>query len=907
MRGDYIKDNIKKIFPILAILLLLTCISVVSAANDNQTENIQSYESIESTDYTLSDTAHSINKEYTTITKTGTQSSNTIYVSTKGNDSNTGTKTSPKATIKDAIKSVNNGGTIYLSAGTYNESGIYIDKNINIIGDSTKTTIINSQKKHTMTINAKVHLKAFTIQNAKSNNNGGAIYNKGTLTLEGIKIRTSYSSGYGGAIYNKGTLTATKSSFSSNNANYGGAIYNINKLTLNRCTFSSNKATHISSCIYTNNYMNVYGCNFTNNKNTPVYINQNNRLQSIRTSSFISNSGENGGTIYNKKSVLNITKTYFGSNVATQYGGSIYSTGTLNIKDSTFTSNKAKNGGGIFNSNTLLLDNNSVKNNVATETGGVIYNTGKTTIKNSKFNKNQAKNGGVLYSKTSSVIRLSITDSQFTNNIATKNGGALYIYNQTKMDIRNCAFNSNHENVVYLKTSSTGNLIYNSTLTKNTADIGGAIRNDGGELLLKSNYLSANTATVRGGLLYNNNGKNTLKFNIILNNDKIDVYNKKGSVNANYNWWGSNDKVSNSRAYNSAVSNWIYMTMTSASTIKVNDSVTTVISLNNAYNGNKITSISPELYDIKITVNVKGAGVSKTFNVTRKGYYKFTTKFTQSGTATVTSTISKQQVKNTVTVTSKFLDTKMTGLFVQNIYSVSESIVKQWVNAGITDVFVQSQASKNDTALLRRTISLCKNTNIRVHAWVICFLDEDGEFEINSKKQTMIKNFIKSTVRINGVNGINLDYIRYVGTDPENINSKTITNFVKSVNSIVKGYDKNIILSACVFAEQEHTNTYYGQDYAALSPYLDIMLPMTYKYSYSSGRTWLKEATQYVVNKATSSKVVSVLQTYNNAVKKLSASELEADAKAVMNGGSYGYVLFRYGLISSYPKSAQKL
>lgn len=816
-----------------------------------------------------------------------------------------GSKNSPKATIKEAIKTVNTNGTIYLAAGTYNESGIYIGKNLKLIGDSTKTTIINSQKKHTITVAANVLLKSFTIQNAKDKNNGGAIYNKGTLTLEGLKIQTSSSAQNGGAIYNKGKLTATKTAFSSNNANYGGTIYNIGKLTLNRCTFTNNKANKVYSAIYTTNYMYLYGCNFTKNLKTAVYISENNKLQSIKSSSFTNNNGSNGGAIYNNKSSLTIEKTYFGYNTASNEGGAIYSTGSINIAGSTFTANKAKHGGAVSNRNTITITDNSIKNNVATENGGVIYNTGKVTLKSTKFNNNHAKNGGVLYSKTSSAKTVVVNDCQFTNNVAST-GGVFYIQDQTKIDVRNSAFNSNKANVLYMKTGAKGNLIYNSSITKNNATYGGVIRNDGGELLIKSNYITGNSAS-RGGVLYNNNGNTTLKFNTILNNNKIDVYNNKGIVNANYNWWGSNAKVGSTRAYQSSIGSWIYMTMTSNTPITVNNSVTTIISLNNAYNGKQVTSINPELYPVKISVKINGGGVTKSVTVTNKGYYKFITKFTKTGSATITSTVSNQKLTNTITVSSKGLNTKMTGIFVQKSYSVTAGTVKDWVASGVTDVFIQAQASRNDTALLRKTINLCKNTNIRVHAWVICFILSNGKFDISSSQQNMLKNFIKSTIRISGVSGVNLDYVRYSGVNPSIVDSNKITNFVKSVNSIIKGYDKNLIFSACVFAEKSDTKRIYGQDYNALSPYLDVMLPMTYKYAYSTGRTWLKESTRYVVDRSKYSKVVSVLQTYDEDLDLLSASELEGDARAVMNGGSYGYVLFRQGLISSYPKSAVKL
>ena len=87
------------------------------------------------------------------------------------------------------------------------------------------------------------------------------------------------------------------------------------------------------------------------------------------------------------------------------------------------------------------------------------------------------------------------------------------------------------------------------------------------------------------------------------------------------------------------------------------------------------------------------------------------------------------------------------------------------------------------------------------------------------------------------------------------------------------------------------------------------MLPMAYKYDYHAGRNWLKDVTAYVVKEAKYSKVVTVLQTYKEGSKitMLPKSELTDDAKAVMSVGSCGYSLFRYGLISGYPGSAELL
>ena len=76
---------------------------------------------------------------------------------------------------------------------------------------------------------------------------------------------------------------------------------------------------------------------------------------------------------------------------------------------------------------------------------------------------------------------------------------------------------------------------------------------------------------------------------------------------------------------------------------------------------------------------------------------------------------------------------------------------------------------------------------------------------------------------------------------------------------------------------------------------------MAYRYDYNSGRSWLTDVTSYAATRATKCKVVTVVQTYDKNINVLSKSELEADIQACISGGSKGWSLFRYGLISSYP------
>ncbi|OED29885.1 hypothetical protein NL43_05580 [Methanosphaera sp. WGK6] len=270
-------------------------------------------------------------------------------------------------------------------------------------------------------------------------------------------------------------------------------------------------------------------------------------------------------------------------------------------------------------------------------------------------------------------------------------------------------------------------------------------------------------------------------------------------------------------------------------------------------------------------------------------------------------TIKSAMTTNNITIKNNNTD-KTTGLFVSIGAVVNKNNVTVWKNSGITDVYVQARASINSTTTLENVIKLCNNTGIRVHAWIVCFKTSDG-INMNSTQQNMITTFIQKVVRINGVDGVCLDYIRYSGST-YGVNSSVVTDFVKKVNTIVKGYDKNIILSGTVFPEKGATKTYYGQDCTALSNYLDVIMVMAYRYDYNKNTSWISDVTNYTVTQSINSKVVSILQTYktsNGSYVKLNKTTLESDAQAAVDGGSNGYALFRYDLINQYPCSADEL
>ncbi|RAP53218.1 MAG: hypothetical protein BZ137_07285 [Methanosphaera sp. rholeuAM130] len=825
-----------------------------------------------------------------------------IYVSTKGDDNNVGSKNNPKKSIKNALETASNYGTIYLSSGTYLEHGILINKNITIVGENPKTTIINAQSKHLFTIapNTRVSIQLLSIKNT-FDDNGGAICNKGDLSLKHVRLYSNQARN-GGAIYNMGKLYTFKSFFTANSAKYGSCIYNTNSLEANKCVFTSNKASQFAA-IYSNSYMNLISCNFTSNVNSSILIEKSTKQSSISSCLFTDNNAVHGAGIYNKESPLEVKNTYFEKNTATNYGAAIYTTGKTSIKDCKFKSNKAYNGGAVANKNVTTITTSTFESNTATNEGAGVYNSLELKVTDSTFKTNKAKNGGAISSTSNTKKELDIDSSTFLSNNAQLHGSAIYVTNKNQLVLKDSLISYNNNESVYVRCDGDIlNTIHNCNLTKNRGSAGSAVFNHKSVLRITKSIIDKNNNTIKGAI-YNNHGKTTVNYCIIGENNKIDIANYNGSVNANYNWWLKNS-VDSQNANGFTVNNWIYFKMDS-STYEINKTGTTTIRIDRVYDGTSFTSIdATNLPSFTFTININGGGISK--NITKtvtNGVCSENIIFTKEGDVTITAFTYNTKLTEKFTLKSNLIKSKITSYFVQIGYDVTKSMVNSWINVGVTDVYVQVRVSTSDTANLRNVATLCKNTPIRVHAWVICFENDD----VSESRQNAVKSFISNVIKINGVNGVCLDYVRYSGLRLNLVDSNKITQFVKSVNTLIKGYDRTLLLSACVFAEKAATVTYYGQNYLELSRYLDVMLPMTYKYEYNAGREWLKSSTEYVVSHAKYCKVVSVLQTYDKSLSRLSQAELEADARAVMSVGSYGYSLFRCGLISTYPKSAVNL
>ena len=291
--------------------------------------------------------------------------------------------------------------------------GVAINKDIVIDGKGHTISAEDLGRIFSIGEGFTVTLTNATLINGKADK-GGAIYNDGSLTLSDVKLSDNAADSYGGAVFNNGELVVSDSVFDSNDivnrgsasVDYGGAaIYNWYDGTLT-----------------------VSGSNFTNNiKN---YKNGDRLVGAIATigdatisdSYFVNNAGRWGGAITTSGALiagddvntLTVSGSTFKENGGL-YGAGIFVWGSdFTVSDCVFDKNTASGKGNMTPNN-----NNGAAIEV-TDTNKAIAGI----ITGSKFTNNKAQYGGAIDICEGNI---KITDSEFVNNSADVEGGAIDI------------------------------------------------------------------------------------------------------------------------------------------------------------------------------------------------------------------------------------------------------------------------------------------------------------------------------------------------------------------------------------------------------------------------------------------------------------------------------------------------
>ena len=291
--------------------------------------------------------------------------------------------------------------------------GVAINKDIVIDGKGHTIDAKNLGRIFSIGEGFTITLTNATLINGKADK-GGAIYNDGSLTLSDVKLSDNAADNYGGAVFNNGHLVVGNSVFDSNDVlnrgsasvDYGGAaIYN-----------------------WYDGVLTVSGSNFTNNiKN---YKNGDRLVGAVATigdatisdSCFVNNAGRWGGAISasgyliagDDVNTLTVSGSTFKENGGL-YGAGIFVAGSdFTVSDCVFDKNTA------FGKGNMTPNNNNGAAIEVTDTNKAIAGT----IAGSKFTNNKAQYGGAIDICEGNI---KITDSEFVNNSADVEGGAIDI------------------------------------------------------------------------------------------------------------------------------------------------------------------------------------------------------------------------------------------------------------------------------------------------------------------------------------------------------------------------------------------------------------------------------------------------------------------------------------------------
>ena len=239
--------------------------------------------------------------------------------------------------------------------------------------------------------------------------------------------------------------------------------------------------------------------------------------------------------------------------------------------------------------------------------------------------------------------------------------------------------------------------------------------------------------------------------------------------------------------------------------------------------------------------------------------------------------------------------------------------LKDLASKGVTDVLLNFKAYElYGKSGVETWISSANDVGIDVHMWVQAFYSGSSGWvnPVKSGKEntayfTTKINEIKTYAAISGLSGIHLDYLRYSGVESSNNaayqtsgGTEAINSFVKQVKTAVDSINDKLILSCALMPETTSSEHYYGQDYATLSQYMDVVIPMVYKGNYGKGTDWITSTAQWYVDNSKGADVWVGIQTYvsDDDTTKLSSAALSTDIASAIKSGADGVVLFRYGI-----------
>lgn len=425
------------------------------------------------------------------------------------------------ATIQAALNAASNGDSIHvLTQPEHSEAGILIDKDVTIFGDGREDTFIQaaispntaSDRVFSISTGAEVVIRDLTIRhgNPGISEDGGCIYVDGG-ELELIRARVLVCEAkFGAGIYNAGRLVLTDSSVRLNNAGLGGGgIYNAGFLSLKDSQVDGNVARSFGGGIINDLGNNAYltGSSVDDNK-----------VGDGTTQNLF------GGGIYNLGKIDIRGSTISGNSLdginysEDGFGGGIYSDGEIDIQWTELQENsisgivdQGRGGGAIFFAGSATISNSTFTSNSVTslngQGGGVAVVGGIVDISDVTLEGNSADFGGGL--TLGFVSSVTVSDSTFKENTATRSGGGLQVYLSQGEGVKfaNVTLSGNQANDngggIFVHATGVLNLA-NATITGNTADANADGSGHGGGIAVEISADNSGILTLRNSIIAGN-------------------------------------------------------------------------------------------------------------------------------------------------------------------------------------------------------------------------------------------------------------------------------------------------------------------------------------------------------------------------------------------------------------------
>ena len=306
--------------------------------------------------------------------------------------------------------------------------------------------------------------------------------------------------------------------------------------------------------------------------------------------------------------------------------------------------------GGINNAGQLtvihcIFINNGATDEISDVYGGAIYNYNTITINSCSFYNNKAcRSGGALYNTGIMVVN----SSKFYDNHAYLDGGA--IYNTGTILVTNSGFYGDY----ILDHSGLGKIIYNTgTITVNSSEFE------------NNDFFTDGICTI-----YNSGGDSSsriMNFNRFFGTEDY-IYCDSGSMDARYNWWGSNNGPQIYYIYGIVTSSpWLYMTLTASPGLILDGASSTLTaSFNNAYDGITVTTINPAFghlfdgTDVNFNTDLGSVGSQTTTKETSNGVANaILTADGGVGIAHIVSELDKQILNVNLLVTNEIITSNL--------------------------------------------------------------------------------------------------------------------------------------------------------------------------------------------------------------------------------------------------------